>query len=415
MTRIRIVASAVLLVLATSLAAPLGVSAQSAPIKIGFLAPLTGPFAQIGKDMVNGNQLYLAEIGGQVAGRKIEVLVEDDEGNPATALNKSRKLVEQDKISILTGGMLANVGYALQPYIDAQKIPTTYPVIAADDITQRKPAKWIVRTGWTTSQPMHPFADWVLKNTKYKKITTIGMDYAFGYETVGGFQRVFEEGGGQIVQKIWTPLNTNDFAPFLSQIKRDSDAVLALFVGRLALQFMKQYEEAGLHGKLPLLGGGTTTDESVLPQMGDEALGTLTALHYSQAIDSPANQKFARAFEAKAGKIASYYSEATYTNMRWITEAIKAVGGKAEDRAALLAALRKVDIKDTARGPLSVDAHGNPVQTIYIRKVERVGGKLQNTVITSYPAVSQFWKYKAEDYLKQPLYAREYPPCKACQ
>src|SRR5438309_2079099 len=253
MTRIRIVASAVPLVLATSLAAPLGASAQSAPIKIGFLAPLTGPFAQIGKDMVNGNQLYLAEIGGQVAGRKIEVLVEDDEGNPATALNKSRKLVEQDKISILTGGMLANVGYALQPYIDAQKIPTTYPVIA--------------------------------------------------------------------------------------------DAVLALFTGRLALQFVKQYEEAGLKGKLPLLGGGTITDETVLPQMGDEALGLITALHYSQALDNPANAKFSRAFEASAGKIASYYSEATYTNARWIVEAIKAVGGKAEDRDALLAALRRVDLK----------------------------------------------------------------------
>src|SRR5882724_232156 len=194
MTRIRIVASAVLWALATSLAAPLGAPAQSAPIKIGFLAPLTGPFAQIGKDMVNGNQLYLAEIGGQVAGRKIEVLVEDDEGNPATALNKARKLVDQDRIAILTGGMLANVGYALQPYIDAQKIPATFPVIAADD-----------------------------------------MDYAFGYEIIGGFQQVFEEGGGQIVQRIWAPLNTNDFAPFLAQIRRDADAVLALFTGRLAL------------------------------------------------------------------------------------------------------------------------------------------------------------------------------------
>ena len=115
MTRIRLVALVVLLALATPLAAPVGAPAQPAPIKIGFLAPLTGPFAQIGKDMVNGNQLYLAEIGGQVAGRKIEVIVEDDEGNPATALNKSRKLVDQDKIAILTGGMLANVGYALQP------------------------------------------------------------------------------------------------------------------------------------------------------------------------------------------------------------------------------------------------------------------------------------------------------------
>jgi len=148
--------------------------------------------------------------------------------------------------------------------------------------------------------------------------------------------------------------------------------------------------------------------------MGDEALGTLTALHYSQALDTPQNTRFARAFAARAGKIPSYYGEATYTNMRWITEAIKAVGGKVEERAQLLAALRKVDIKDTARGPLSVDAHGNPVQNIYIRKVERVGGRLQNTVIATYPGVSQFWKYKAEDYLQQPLYGRDVPPCRGC-
>jgi branched-chain amino acid transport system substrate-binding protein len=415
MSRLRLVAFAVLLTFAAPLAAPPTVPAQSAPIKIGFLAPLTGPFAQIGKDMVNGNNLYLAEIGGQVAGRKIEIIVEDDEGNPATALNKSRKLVEQDKISILTGGMLANVGYALQPYIDAQKMPTTFPVIAADDITQRKPAKWIVRTGWATSQPMHPFGEWVLKNTKYRKIAAIGMDYAFGYEIIGGFQQVFEEGGGQIVQRIWAPLNTNDFAPFLAQIRRDADAVLALFTGRLALQFVKQYQEAGLKDKLPLLGGGTITDETVLPQMGDEAIGLITALHYSQALDNPTNVKFNKAFEASAGKIASYYSEATYTNARWIVEAIKAAGGKVEDRDAMLAALRKVDLKDTARGPLKVDDFGNPIQNVYIRKVERVGGKLQNTVIATYPTVGQFWKYKPDEYMKRPLYSRDYPPCKYCQ
>jgi branched-chain amino acid transport system substrate-binding protein len=412
--RLRLLAAFLLTAIALPLAAPSGPGAQTGSIRIGFLAPLTGPFAQVGKDMVNGSELFLDETGRQMAGRKVELIVEDDEGQPATALNKSRKLVEQDKVHVLTGGLLANIGYALQPFIDSAQVPATYPVIASDDITQRKPAKWIVRTGWATSQPMHPFAEWVIKNTKYRKVATIGMDYAFGYETVGGFQRVFEEQGGQIVQKIWTPLNTNDFAPFLAQIRRDSDAVLALFVGRLALQFMKQYQEAGLHGKLPLLGGGTTTDESVLPQMGDEALGTITALHYSQAIDTPQNAKFAKAFEAKAGKISSYYSEATYTNMRWISEAVKTVGGKVEDRPALLAALRKVDIKDTARGPLSVDAHGNPIQTIYVRKVERVGGKLQNTVIATIPSVSQFWKYKPDEYLKQPLYTRDYPPCKHC-
>jgi len=415
MSSMRLIALAVLLAFAVPLAAPPTAPAQSAPIKIGFLAPLTGPFAQIGKDMVNGNNLYLAEIGGQVAGRKIEVIVEDDEGNPATALNKSRKLVDQDKVAILTGGMLANVGYALQPFIDAQKIPATFPVIAADDLTQRKPAKWIVRTGWATSQPMHPFGEWVLKNTKYRRIAAIGMDYAFGYEIIGGFQQVFEEGGGQIVQRIWAPLNTNDFAPFLAQIRRDADAVLALFTGRLALQFVKQYQEAGLKDKLPLLGGGTLTDETVLPQMGDEALGLVTALHYSQALDNPTNAKFNKAFEASAGKIASYYSEATYTNARWIVEAIKAAGGKVEDRDAMLAALRRVDLKDTARGPLKVDDFGNPIQNVYIRKVERVGGKLQNTVIATYPSVGQFWKYKPDEYMKRPLYSRDYPPCKHCQ
>ncbi|MGH7301171.1 MAG: ABC transporter substrate-binding protein [Candidatus Rokuibacteriota bacterium] len=403
-----------LVVLGAAALLPAAPSAQSGPIKIGLLVPLSGAFSATGKDMLVGTELYLDEIGRAAGGRKIELIVEDTEGTPATALTKARKLVAQDNVHVLTGGLLASTGYALQPFVDARRVPTTFPVIAGDDVTQRKPAKWIVRTGWATSQPMHPFGEWVAKNLKYKRVVTIGMDYAFGWETVGGFQRAFEENGGQIVQKIWAPLNTNDFSPFLTQIRRDTDAVMALFVGRLALQFMKQYESSGLKAKVPLLGGGTTTDESVLPQMGDEALGAITALHYSAAIDTPQNKKFAAAFEAKAGKSASYYSEAAYTGMRWIAEAIKAVGGKVEDRDMLLAALRKVDIKDAPRGPISVDRWNNPVQTIYIRKVERVGGKLQNTVIATFPAVGQFYKYKPEEYMKTPLYTRDYPPCKHC-
>jgi branched-chain amino acid transport system substrate-binding protein len=166
--------------------------------------------------------------------------------------------------------------------------------MAADDITQRKPAKW-TRPHRLGDEPADaPVRRVGGEEHQAPQDRVIGMDYAFGYETLGGFQQVLEQQGGQIVQKIWTPLNTNDFAPFLSQIKRDADAVLRLFVGRLALQFMKQYEESGLKAKLPLLGGGTLTDESVLPQMGDEAVGTITALHYSQALDNPANQKFSR-------------------------------------------------------------------------------------------------------------------------
>ena len=410
----RLPAFAALILLAVMLGAPVPATAQSGPIKIGLLSPLSGAASAIGKDMLSGTELYLDEIGRQVAGRKIELIVEDTEGVTATALTKSRKLVDQDHIHILTGALLASTGYALHPFVDSVKIPATYPVMSSDDLTQRKPDHWVVRTGWNSSQSTHAFGEWVAKNLKYKKIATVGFDYAFGWESVGGFQRTFEEQGGQIVQKIWTPLNTTDFSPFIAQIRRDVDAVFVVFFGRGSLQFVKQYADSGLKAKIPLLGNGTTTDESVLPQMGDEALGVYTTLHYSAALDNPANKRFAKAFEAKAGKIPSYYAETCYTNARWIVEAIKAIGGKVEDREAFLAALKKVELKDFPRGPVVIDRWGNPIQNVYIRKVERVGGQLQNTVIFTYPQVSQFWKYNPEEFLKMPVYTRDYPPCKFC-
>ena len=410
----RLLAFAAILLLALTLGAPQPAPAQSGPIKIGLLSPLSGAASAIGKDMQNGTELYLDEIGRQAAGRKIELIVEDTEGVTATAVTKARKLVHQDHIHLLTGGLLASTGYALHPYVDSVKIPTTYPVMSSDDLTQRKPARWVVRLGWNSSQSTHAFGEWVAKNLKYKKIATVGFDYAFGWETIGGFQRTFEENGGQIIQKIWTPLNTTDFSPFIAQIRRDADAVFVVFFGRGSLQFVKQYADSGLKAKIPLLGNGTTTDESVLPQMGDEALGVYTTLHYSAVLDNPANKRFAKAFEAKAGKAPSYYAETCYTNARWIVEAIKAIGGKVEDREAFLAAIKKVEPKDFPRGPVAIDRWGNPVQNVYIRKVERVGGQLQNTVVFTYPQVSQFWKYNPEEFLKMPVYARDYPPCKHC-
>jgi branched-chain amino acid transport system substrate-binding protein len=404
----------VLGLVATALVLGPGTADAQGPIKIGFLAPLTGPFAQIGKDMVTGTEVYLDEVGRQSGGRKIELIVEDSEGNPATALTKARKLVEQDRVHLLTGGLLASTGYALHPYVDSQKIPATYPVMSSDDLTKRVLAKWVVRTGWTSSQPTQPFGDWVAKTLKYKRVATIGMDYAFGWESIGGFQRSFEEAGGQIVQKVWTPLNTTDFAPYLAQMKKDVDGVFAVFLGRLALQFAKQYADVGLKGRMPLIGQGTFTDEHALPSMGDEAIGIVTALQYSPALETPANRKFVKAFEAKAGKVPSYYAETCYTNARWIAEGIQAVKGQVEDREAFLSALRKVEIPDAPRGPIRVDKWGNPIQNIYVRKVERIGGKLQNTVIHTFPGISQFWTYNPDEYLKTPLYVRDYPPCKHC-
>ena len=411
--RPRLLALTVLVVAAAALAAGPSL-AQKGPIKIGMLVPQSGPLAANGKDMINGFELFFEENKYRLAGREIKFIVEDDEGKPATGLTKIRGLVEGQNVHLVTGPLSAGVGYAVAPYIDSKKIPAIFPIVAADDLTQRKRSPYIVRVGWAGSQPSHPFGKWVYDNLKYKRIAVIAYDFAFGWEVVAGFQRTFEESGGQIVQKLWPPLGTADFAPYISQLKRDADAVFAQFSGADALRFGKQFAEAGLRERLPLIGGGTFVDEHVLRVQGDEVLGVITPLHYSAALQTPANKKFAAAYEAKYKQIPSYYSEGTYVAGVALKAALEATGGDIENAEKFLAALRRVDLSDAPRGPMRFDDYGNPIMNIYVRKVEKVNGRLQNTVIHTFPNVSQFWTYKAEEFLKNPVYSRDYPPCKAC-
>jgi branched-chain amino acid transport system substrate-binding protein len=391
-----------------------GPAQAEGPIKIGFLSPLSGAIAQAGKDMYSGCELFWKESGWQIAGRKLEVVLEDTEGQPAAAVTKLRKLVENDKVHLVAGVILSNVAYALVPYIEAQGIPTIYPINSAEDLTQRKRPKWLIRTGFSAGGNMHPFGEYAAKVLGYKKVVTIGLDYAFGWETVGGFHQTFEDNGGRVIQKLWVPLNVQDYSPYLAQVKRDADAVFVVALGRWTLLFAQQYAASGLRDRIPLIAGGTYTDEHILPQLGDESLGVISAHHYSASLDTPANRRFRAAFEKAYNRLPSFYSENCYTGARVISEAVKAIGGNVEDRAALMAALRKVEITDAPRGPIKLDAFGNPTQNIYIRKVERVGGALQNTVIYTYPAVTQFWKYDPQEFLRQPVYSRDFPPCRYC-
>jgi len=388
--------------------------AQKGPIKIGLILPETGPLAANGKDMANGLQLFFEEQGWKVAGREVKLITEDDEGKPPTGLAKARSLVESQGVHVLMGPLSAAVGYAVAGYVTDKKVPTIFPIVSAEDITQRKRSAYIVRTGWSSAQPSQPFGKWVYDNLGYRKIAMIGYDFAFGWEVAGGFQRTFEDAGGQVVQKLWPPLGNADFAPYLAQLRRDVDAVFCIFSGADALRFAKQYSEAGLKSKLPLIGGGTFTDEHVLRTMGDEVLGVVTALHYSAALATPANKKFVQAYEAKFKQIPSYYSEGAYVGGLALKAALVATGGDVENGEKLLGALRRVDLSDAPRGPIRFDDYGNPVENIYVRKVERVGSQLHNTVIYTFPNVSQFWTFKPEEFLRNPVYSRDYPPCKHC-
>src|SRR5438034_528609 len=317
-------------------------------------------------------------------------------------------------VAILVGPLSTAEAYALLPYIEARKIPTLSPTVAAEDLTQRRRSQYVVRTGWSAGQPAHPFGPWVVEMLKYRKIAIVAQDFAFGHESSAAFQRTFEEAGGQIVQKLFAPLGTADYGPYLARLRRDVDAVYAAAAGADALRFVRQYADAGLKERLPLIGSGNFTDEHVLRNMDDTALGIVTALHYSAALATPANQRFVKAYEARFNQMPSYYSEGPYAAGSALKAALDAVGGEIEDVPKFLAALRKVNITDAPRGPITFDDYGHPIQNIYVRRVERVDGKLQNTVIHTFPKVSQFWTYKPDEYLKNPVYSRDWPPCKAC-
>ena len=381
-------------------------------IRIGYLGPLTGIFAQAGKDMLDGLKLSLEQVNYQAGGRKIELIEEDTEGSSATAIAKYRKLIDHDKIHVLTGVLLANVGQSLVPLIERDQLPTLF-LTTPDELTKRKVAKWILRSNFSASQIMHPLGDYAAKTLKYRRVATIAMDNAFGHEQIGGFQRVFEDGGGKVVQKLWVPLNALDFAPYLSQVQKDVAAVCAVFVAGQAVRFVKQYGESGLKAKTPLIGTGVMTDESALRGMGDEAVGIVGALLWSPTLQNPANQVFMKLATAKVGRTPAYFTAIMYSSGRWIADAAQSLNGQVEDREKLVAAIRRaIETVPDPRGPIKLDEYGNPTENVYIVRVEKSGGKLVNTVIQTYPAVSQFWTYKPEEFLKSPAYSRDYPPAK---
>ncbi len=390
------------------------VGAALGPIKIGFIAPRTGYAAPNGRDLTDGLMLALAQAGQQVAGRPIRVIADDDQNTPAQTLTKARKLVELDGVDVLFGVVSAASGYALRDYVDAHHVPTIYPVVASDDLTQRKRSAWIVRTGWSSSQPEHPFGEYAARVLRYHRIATIAYDFSFGWESVEGFQDTFERAGGRVVAHLWPPQGTPDYSPYLARIPLTGsdrvDAVFAVFSGTDALRFLQQYRAFGLEGRVPLLGGGTLTDEHILFQEGDLARGVITALHYSAALKTPANLDFVRAYTRASSRVPSYYAEGSYTAARILLAALEALHGRVEDKAALVGAMRRVVLPDAPRGPVRFDAWGNPIENVYIRRVDIVQGEPQNSVIFTYPHVSQFWTVPPEEYLREPVYTRDYPP-----
>jgi branched-chain amino acid transport system substrate-binding protein len=386
-------------------------SAQAAPIKVGILAPLTGVVASGGKEMVEGTQFFFERIKNEIAGRKVELVIEDDASNPDVALQKARRLVEQANVHFLMGNLLANTGLAVANYVKGTGTPYFIPIIAADDLTQRQRIRNVVRVaGYTASAFTHPFGDWAVKNG-FKKIATISQDYSFGHEQCGGFCQVFTEGGGEIVAQLWNPLNTADFSPYLGQLAgMNIDGVFAMQNGADANRLLQQYASFGLKGRIPMLGAMNLTDQAVIRTLGSECEGVISSAHYAEGSDNPATQAFVKDYTARYEKIPSLFGFSMYSGAMWVSRAIEKLSGKVEDPNALVNAVLATELPDSPLGKLvRLDSYGNPVYDVTVRKVvKRPDGKFWNVPIEVYTQVSQFWKYDPETYMKQPPYSRTF-------
>src|SRR5690349_24448612 len=395
--------------LAGASAFPMPSIAQNAPFKLGLLTVKTGPLAQGGIQMEQGVLVYLKQTNNMMGGRKVDFISADTGGNPAGAKTKAQELIERDEVDVVLGPLAAFELLAITDYIAQQKTPCL-SLAAAEDMTQRRPNPYFLRASATSSQAMHPMADFAAKELKLKRMITVSEDFAFGYEQMGGFQQTFEDNGGRILKKLWTPIVTPDYTPYLAQIS-DCDGVCQGFARSNPLRFMKQYASVGL--KYPVVTGETGGDDALLRSFGDEAIGLYSACPYTLDLETESNKRFIAAMKKDYSVDPGFYCAGLYVNGMVIEAGLQKTGGKSDDKAALMAAMKSVALTDTPRGPIKFDHLGNVVGEIFIRHLEKANGKLVNKTVKTYHNVSQFWTYDEKKFLEQPVYSRDFPPVKS--
>jgi branched-chain amino acid transport system substrate-binding protein len=376
----------------TVMLTPVVLAAQASPVKIGLLLPYTGVLSVQGIDTTNGLELFLKKIGDKAGGREIQLLKEDDEAKPDVGLTKLKKLVERDRVDFLVGPVSSVVALAIRNYVHDAGVPLIVPVAFTRVLTSPQQASpHIFRLAETTDQSDYPMGAWMMKHTKYRKVIVMATDFVAGRHAVEAFIAGFKAAGGEIVKEIYAPLNTPDFAPYLTQAgSLKADAVYAWFAGADAIRFVKQYKEYGLSERLPLTGHGVLTDDTILPAIGDAALGIVTMSSYSAAIDTPENKAFVREYEHAHKTWPSRYSEAGWVAANFIATAIESLKGDLSDKVRVREALRTALPKiKPPRGPMEFDAYRQVICSILVTRTEKQGPRIVNAVLDRIPAVSQ--------------------------
>ena len=354
-------------------------------VKIGLILPMTGPFASTGRQIDGAARLYMQQNGATVAGKKIELILKDDAGAPDTTKRLAQELIVNDKVTFLAGFGLTPLALATAPLATEGKVPMIVMAAGTSIITDRSP--FIVRTGFTLPQTTYPIADWAAKNN-IKKAVTLVSDFAPGVDAETVFKSRFTAAGGQVLAELRVPLRNPDFAPFLQRVRDASpDAVFVFVPSGVGSIFMKQFAERGLDkAGIKIIGPGDVTDDDILNDMGDVALGVVTSHHYSAAHPSAMNKAYVEAFRKMNNIRPNFMSVGGYDGMALIYKALAATKGDTNGEK-LVAAMKGMSW-ESPRGPLSIDAQfREPVQNMYIRKVEKVGNELHNVEFETLTAV----------------------------
>ena len=376
-------------VLVAMLCVASGAAVAQAPVKIGVVAEFSGPFADYGTQILGGMKAYLKLNGDVFAGRKIEIVVKDTTGAaPDIAKRLAQELITRDQVDILAGFGLTPNALAVAPVSAEAKKPMVIMNAATSIITTRSP--YIVRVSHTLPQDTQPIAQWAARNG-IKRAFTLVSDFGPGVDAEGTFIKAFKAAGGEIVDSVRTPLQNPDFAPFLQRVKDTRPEAVFVFLppGSQTIAFIKGYEERGLkQAGIRIIATGDLTDDGVLQAMGDPTLGLITSFHYSAAHDSPENKAFLKAYtEANGTKLRpNFMACGGYDGMAVIAEALKKTQGST-DPDQFLAALKGMKLM-SPRGPIMIDPETRDiVQTVYIRRVEKVDGTLYNIEFDKFPDV----------------------------
>ena len=368
------------------------VAQDKGPIKVGILLPLSGGGARIGKENLQGTQYAIHEAGGEINGRKIELVLGDDQMNPNTALNEARRLVEQEKVVAITGTLSSAAALAVHPYTTkAKAIYLTSGITTS--LTQSNRSDYTFRNSMASGQLERPLAEFLYKDRGYRKGVLAGSDYAAGHDAVREVGTQFKALGGTVVREVFPRLGETDYVPFLSRFAGDkTDFVFGMFFGGDTLRFVRQYRELGL--KFPLdITTSALSAASVWKVLGPNMKGLLSAELWVWTIDTPESKAFVDGYTKLHGAPPQALSYNGYIQGRVLVEALKSLGGNVENSDQLVAALRKVDFVGPA-GRFRFDKHNNSIVSVFFVEWDYKDGQAVPVVQKTLENVDQYWQAK---------------------